>query len=102
MPRSAMTPIGDILTKALRQFRPSQDTEMTRLWSLWDQAVGEAIAENAKPAMFREGVLVVHVASSVWMQQLRFQIQTMKTSLNLALGKELVKEIRFKIASLNN
>ncbi|MFH1153371.1 MAG: DUF721 domain-containing protein [Pseudomonadota bacterium] len=102
MKKQPMTHIRDILGQALENFRPSADMEMTRLWSLWDTAVGTAIAQNAKPGMFKDGVLMVNVSSSVWMQQLRFHKPAMVTSLNSALGKDLVKDIRFKIASLHN
>ncbi|MCP4115507.1 MAG: DUF721 domain-containing protein [Desulfobacteraceae bacterium] len=97
-----LTHIGSILDKALDNFRPSSDTEMTQIWSLWDQAVGDGIAQNAKPAAFKDGTLIVHVSSSVWLQQLRFIQQDLHTNLNLALGRPLVKELRFKIAALHN
>ena len=94
--------ISDILEKALENFRPSADMEMTRLWDLWDTALGPVIAGNVKPGTFKDGILVVNVSSSVWMQQLRFDKPSIIARLNSALGKDLVRDIRFKIASLHN
>ena len=100
--KKKLTHIGNILDKALESFRPSSDTDMTQIWELWDQAVGEGIAQNAKPGAFKDGTLLVHVSSSVWLQQMRFIQQDLHANLNRALGRPLVKELRFKIAALHN
>jgi len=99
--KNDMAHISSILDTALKEFRVTSDTEMTRIWELWEDAVGEAIAQNAKPGAFKKDVLLVHVSSSVWMQQLRFLKQDLLSRINFALGQELVREIRFKIANLH-
>ncbi len=66
-----------------------------------ENALGKTIAENAKPGSFKDGTLLVHVSSSVWIHQLSFLKQDMQDKLNHVLGKELVKDIKFKIASFN-
>lgn len=90
-----------ILEQALAEFRPSKDMAMTRIWEVWDEAVGDPIARNAKPGAFKDGMLIVHVSSSVWMQQLRFCKQTMLASLNQMLGNDIVNDLMFKIATLH-
>ncbi len=97
-----LTPLGSILSKALDNLRPSSDLDMTRIWDLWDGALDQTVAANAKPGTFKQGVLIVHVSSSVWLQHLRFMETDLKTRLNLALGRPLVTEIRFKIATLHS
>lgn len=96
-----LIPIGSILSKALDNLRPSEDLDMTRIWDLWDKTLDQNVAENSKPGAFKEGTLIIHVSSSVWLQHLRFMETDLKTRLNLALGKPLVKELRFKIATLH-
>jgi hypothetical protein len=88
------TLIGDILD-ACRNGRP--DSEMTRIWALWDKTVGTTISENARPAAFKGQLLIVNVTSSPWMQQLQFLKKDIIQKLNSALGKNLVQEIKFKI-----
>ena len=94
--KQQLTRISDILDRAMSEFRPSKDLAMTRIWEIWDEAVGDPISKNAKPAAFRDGVLIVHVSSSVWMQQLRFYRQSMLDSINQRMGDILVTD-RFKI-----
>jgi predicted nucleic acid-binding Zn ribbon protein len=100
--KQKLTPLGSILSKALDNLRPSSDLDMTRIWDLWDTALDQTVAANSKPGAFKDGVLIVHVSSSVWLQHLRFMEVDLKTRLNLALGRPLVKELRFKIASLHS
>jgi len=97
-----MTHIGDILESALKGFRPSGDLGMTRIWDLWQVSVGETIAREAKPGAFKDGILIVNVSSSVWMQQLTFLKRDMIEKINNVLECDMVKEIRFKIASVHN
>ena len=94
--------ISDILTKALNQYRPAGDTEMTRIWDIWDQAVGSPIAMNAKPDAFKDGLLFVNVSSSAWIHQLKFLEKEMIANLNTQLDAPLVARIRFKIGKIHS
>lgn len=99
--KQALTHVGSFINDILSTCRTSRpDVEMTRIWALWNEAIGPTIAENARPAAFKGQVLLVHVTSSPWMQQLQFLKQDIIQKLNTALGKELVSEIKFKIGSL--
>ncbi|ACN14758.1 conserved hypothetical protein [Desulforapulum autotrophicum HRM2] len=100
--KQKLTPLGSILSKVLDNLRPSSDLDMTRIWDLWDEALDQTVAANSKPGAFKEGVLIVHVSSSVWIQHLRFMEKDLKAQINLALGRPLVKELKFKIASLHS
>lgn len=102
MKKAKLTHIGTILDQALNEYRPSADTGMTAIWELWNDVAGAALAQNAKPGSFNNGILIVHVSSSVWMHQLKFLKKELMTTLNHALGAPLVREMRFKIAALHN
>jgi len=97
---NGIEPLGRVLAKVIRNFRKSADMELGQIWAHWDQVVGEVVAENAQPAAFKGHILVVHVVSSTWIQQLRFAEDEMILKLNQALGKELVKEIKFKTGAM--
>ncbi len=96
-----LTHIKAILDTALNNFRAASDQDMTKIWDMWDKVVGEVISENAKPGAFRDGVLIINVSSSVWLQQLGFLKHDMIKNLNRAIGKNIIKTIKFKIASLH-
>lgn len=92
--------ISGIVDNLLKTLRSEPDKEMLRVWSLWDNAVGKTIAENARPAAFKGKLLVVHVISSTWLHQLQFLKKEITTKVNNALGNELIEEIVFKIGSI--
>ncbi len=92
--------IGNVIDGVLKNYRSEPDYELTKVWRLWDEAVGETIASNARPAAFKGKLLIVHVISSTWIHQLQFLKNDLMAKLNDALGKPLVEEIKFKIGPL--
>jgi len=92
--------IGSVVNSVFRAARSGADADMMEVWNIWQDALGSAVAENARPAVFKGNLLVVHVSSSPWMQQLQFLKAEMIAKLNRALGQELIKEIKFKIGPL--
>jgi len=92
--------ISDILKSALGKYRPAMDTEMTRIWDIWDDAVGKPIAMNAKPDSFKDGILMVNVSSSSWIHQLKFLEKEMILNINKQLEHISIKQIRFKIGKI--
>jgi len=82
--------------------RLNLDTKMRgyAVWGVWDQAVGETVAQQAQPTFVRGGILFVKCSSSTWMQQLQFMKGTICKELNRLLGKEVVKEIRFQMGMI--
>ncbi len=93
------TPIGTILKGALGKYR-RRDAEMTRVWDLWDASVDGMIAENARPAAFKGDLLLIHVESATWIQDLQFIKEDLIRTLNQALGKPLIRDIKFKVGPL--
>ena len=89
--------IGSVINKVLKTHRHEFDEDLAQVWSLWDRAVGEAIAKNTRPAAFKGKLLLVNVVSSTWMHELQFLKKDIIKKINEALGKALVEEIKFKI-----
>jgi len=71
------------------------------VWGVWDQAVGETVAQQAQPSFVRGGTLFVKCSSSAWMQQLQFMKGTICKELNRLLGTEVVKELRFQMGMID-
>ena len=93
--------IGSIVDKVVRTVRNDADADMIQVWNVWKGVVGGAVAENARPAAFKGNLLLVHVSSSPWLQQLQFLKGDIILRLNQALNQELVREIKFKIGPLD-
>ena len=92
-----LTPIKGILTQVLRECHGRFQQDPDLLWQIWDRAVGASVARNAQPAAFKKRLLIVHVSSSVWLQELFFQKAALIEQVNAAAGSDILEDIQFKI-----
>ncbi|HEY6951512.1 MAG TPA: DUF721 domain-containing protein [Bacteroidota bacterium] len=63
---------------------------------LWESLVGEHVARAATATKIVNGVLFVKVTSSTWRNELSLRKKEIITTLNTALGDEVVKDMRFQ------
>lgn len=96
-----VTPIKGILTTVLSQCRSDLQQDPDLLWQIWDRAVGATIAKNARPAAFKKRLLLVHVSSSVWLQELHFQKAVLIERVNDEAGSAVLDDIQFKVGPLD-
>jgi len=94
-------PLGTILQQAIEAAKIDVDLDAYRIWQQWKDVVGPAIAENTRPEAIKGKLLVVHVSSAPWMQQLQFLKPELIEKLNATIGTEVVGDIRFKIGPVN-
>ena len=93
-------PVANIIEAVLRSCHGGDGHNARAVWAFWDHVVGQNLACNAQPAAFNQQILVVHVSSSVWLQELHFQKKDLIERLNQAAGTRVVEDIRFKIGPL--
>ncbi len=93
--------IGPIVGDILNRLGMKELLVSSRVFEIWTSAVGRPIAGHARPHSLRDGTLVVHVDSSVWLAQLeRFRKNQIREKLNRELPYPLVKKIIFRIGEL--
>jgi predicted nucleic acid-binding Zn ribbon protein len=98
--RKTFTPIGTVIEDLLRQHRPATTKSMLDLWDVWQDAVGPDVSANTRPAAINGNVLLVNVSNSAWMHQLRFLEGELIQRLNLAIGKNSLTQLKFKIGPI--
>jgi len=89
--------VADVLATLWRRFDAPDQAAAHRIWGLWPDVVGTAIARRAQPSGFRNHVLFVAVATHSWMQELRFMTDDIRDRLNARLGAPVVREILFAV-----
>jgi len=73
----------------------------TSIEEIWPNCVGEKIAAETKPYYFRDGLLRVHVRTSVWVYELTHKYkQTIRDRLNETLGTATVNDIYFRVGQI--
>ena len=66
-----------------------------RVWDVWEDAVGEAVARKARLSKIQNGKLFVTVSNSVYLQELQFHKLQIKDAVNQQLGSPVIKDILF-------
>src|SRR5262245_59975113 len=66
----------------------------------WQKAAGETIAKFTRPGRLRRGTLEVTATNSAIVQELTFQKQQILTQLNTELPDARVRDIRYRIGSI--
>jgi predicted nucleic acid-binding Zn ribbon protein len=62
----------------------------------WSEVVGEQIAKVTKAQHMENGVLFVSVSTAPWRAELSMKRLEIMQKINAALGRNVVKEIRFR------
>jgi hypothetical protein len=70
------------------------DTVLAEAQAAWRTAVGDAIAEQARPISERGGVLTIACSASVWAQELDLMAPSIIERLNGTLGGSRIARIR--------
>lgn len=93
------TAIGDVLADVLDTCRQKSQSDFSRIWQLWDGAVGSAIAANTRPVSLKGRQMVVLVTNSSWLHQLQFLKKQMVDEINHRMAATIVDDIKFKIGT---
>lgn len=70
-----------------------------RAIEVWDEAVGESVAANARALSVREGVLTVEAKNNIWLNELNLLSHDIIGRINELVGFDAVTELRFRVAT---
>jgi hypothetical protein len=91
----------EAVAKLLKSVYPAPDQlEAARAFSWWSRAVPSRILANARPVRLSGGVLLVHVSSSVWANELSYLTDDLLSRLREHAPMSRVERIRFQVGPL--
>ena len=94
--------IKRVLNATLRKLGLEKRIKECAILSFWNDAVGESIALHTKPIKVYDGRMTVLVESPSWTQELTFLKNRIMERLNKSIGREIVKDIYFKIGEIRS
>ncbi len=97
--RKSLEPLRHSLQSCIRANQWEPRLKELEVFDLWKGCVGDQIAKNTTPLGVRNGVLTVQVASSPWLNELKFQKTGMIRNLNEKLGSRIIQDIEFKLTT---
>ncbi|HEX5268764.1 MAG TPA: DUF721 domain-containing protein [Acidimicrobiales bacterium] len=89
--------VGESLQRISRSLGGTDAGVVGTVFAHWEEAVGAAIADHAKPLSLRDGVLVVGVGEPAWATQLRFLERQILERLRDAAGREVATRIEVRV-----
>jgi hypothetical protein len=85
----------------LKGVYPAPDQlEAAKAFSWWSRSVPPRILAHARPVRLSRGVLIVHVSSSVWANELHYLSDDLLTRLRQAAPTSGIEKIRFLVGPL--
>ncbi len=93
---SRIKSLGDALDELVENLGIRKKLREQDVFELWDKAVGERIAEIAKPTRISKGTLFVSVQSGTWRNELSMRREEILARLNETVNEEIVKDIKFQ------
>src|SRR5262245_3494342 len=89
---------GDLLPGLLERFGLAAGVAGWRAVHEWPEVVGERVARRTRAISFDQGVLLVEVDGSAWLQELGYLKRELIGQLNRHLGSNQVRQLRFIMA----
>ena len=88
--------LGDALDELVETLGIRKKLREQDVFTRWDEAVGERIAQVATPTRMLEGTLFVSVKSAAWRNELSMRKQEIVDRLNEILTDQIVRDIKFR------
>jgi len=89
------------VAKLLKGVYPAPDQlEAAKVFAWWSRSVPPRILEHARPVRLSRGVLIVHVSSSVWANELHYLTDDLLNRLREHAPNAPIEKIRFQVGPL--
>lgn len=92
--------MAEQITKFLNNFISPEYKWKAKLFENWQTIIGN-LKDKAKIERIENNMLLIGVEHPAWAQELLFLSDFIKKRINNFLGKDYIKEIRFKVISFN-
>ncbi len=88
--------LKQVLEQLLKAYKLDKGISELRITKAWEQQLGITVNKHTKELVLRDGILYVHLDSSVVREELTYAKTKLKEMLNREVGGELVKDIIFR------
>ena len=90
-----MHQLGEAISELLQQYSLTEKLNIQRAITSWEQIVGPAMSNNCRAVELRGHTLVVRAKNAAWRNEIAMQKDEILRKLNLLLGSEKIRNIRF-------
>ena len=95
MPRASTTQSAKVFLDKVFKEMPAMQNPESQVYIHWDKIIGEELSKEIELIQIKDGVLLLKCASAARKTELNFQKNSILVRSNQALGRELIKGVRF-------
>ncbi len=89
---------ADIVKSTLEHIKFEERRKNAEILNVWRNGIDPVIVEHTQPAILKNGTLIVNVDSNVWLSEIsRFKKREILIKLQSCFGKEVIKNIKFRL-----
>ena len=85
--------LGEGLKGVFSEYRLEEKLDIVEIRNRWNEIMGGAISNKTSSINLNNGILRIYITSSVLKQELTFAKDKIKSHLNSALKKDIIKEV---------
>lgn len=93
MRRNKTITLGEALSDLVREYRLEKGLKEAEVLNIWESIAGRVITARTKRTYLSDGVLHIHLTSSVVRNELMMLRGSLKNRINSRAGEEVVREI---------
>jgi hypothetical protein len=91
----------ETIAKLLKGVYPAPDQfDTAKVFAWWSRSVPARIVAHARPVRLHRGILIVHVSSSVWANELHYLSDDLLLRLRAHVPDAKIEKIRFQVGPL--
>ena len=96
MKRTDIQTAGDVLRSILEDSEMGLKIAELKAAEIWQEMIGPDISSQCMLPLVRNGIMTIRVTDAPLRNELHMQRTSMIRSINRTIGKDVIKEIRFK------
>ena len=93
MRRNKTQTIKEVMDDLIREYKLGPRLKEASVINIWESMAGRAISSRTSKVYIRDGIMHVHLKSSVVRNELMMLRESLREQLNRRAGEEVVKEI---------
>ena len=96
MKNSNENSLGDVIKELLDTYRLKDGVNTARLAEIWSKSMDQAIVSRTSNIKIANGVLTIVLNSAVVRKELDFKKDQIRSTMNEALGENIIREVILK------
>ncbi len=90
----SFTSLKQILESVLKEHKLTSDIDAYRIFSVWEEIAGPAVAKHSRPVRLNGDILYIEVDDPIWLSQLRYMKQDMLQKIDRRIKPGVFRDLK--------